>query len=179
MSGHWPNQVCLAVVRGMPKLVKTSVLNHLGWFCTTESTSPLKPMKIILDTHHLFYIVICSPPSTDIRLLQLATLKERWIHCLLCFLYVFALQEVCATGLVISTFLKRSLCDLFWSGAFGFVTGQVLCLCEASSEYARVFIWGVPRRHGYSQRDELLLPLLTKGHSCARTGISMLSSKQI
>ena len=46
------------------------------------------------------------------------------------------------------TFLKRSLRELFHSGAVGSVTGQVLLLCEASSTHARVFIRGVSRRHG-------------------------------
>jgi hypothetical protein len=50
------------------------------------------------------------------------------------------------------TFLKCSPRELFRSGAVGFVTGQVLLLCEASSAYARVFVRGVSRRHEYSQR---------------------------
>ena len=44
--------------RGGPKPTETSVLNPLGWFGTAESTSPPKPVNVIIDTHHLFYILM-------------------------------------------------------------------------------------------------------------------------
>jgi Leucine-rich repeat (LRR) protein len=45
--------------RGTPKPTETSVLNPLGWFGAAESTSPPpKPVNLVIDTHHLFYILM-------------------------------------------------------------------------------------------------------------------------
>jgi Leucine-rich repeat (LRR) protein len=34
------------------------VLNPLGWFGAAESTPPPKPVNLVIDTHHLFYILM-------------------------------------------------------------------------------------------------------------------------
>jgi len=44
--------------RGAPKPTETSVLNPLGWFGAAESTPPPKPVNLVIDTHHLFYILM-------------------------------------------------------------------------------------------------------------------------
>jgi Leucine-rich repeat (LRR) protein len=41
-----------------PKPVETSVLNPLGWFGSESASSPPKPVNFVIDTHHLFYILI-------------------------------------------------------------------------------------------------------------------------
>jgi Leucine-rich repeat (LRR) protein len=44
--------------RNVPKPIETSVLNPLGWFGATDSTSPPKPVNFVIDTHHLFYVLM-------------------------------------------------------------------------------------------------------------------------